>query len=73
MKNKILNLVAKFTAIATILSSVMVVSPASAASPTLMKDTLSTLKVSVSASHVVSMTLPAGGIPVGNTLTVTYT
>lgn len=73
MKNKIFNLVAKFTAIATILASVMTVSPASAAQPTLMKDTLDRLKISVSATHSLSMTLPAGGITTGNTLTVTYT
>lgn len=75
MKNKILRLVAKITTFATIMSSVMTFSPASAATPTLMKDTLDRLKVSVSASHSLSMTLPAGGIaPITTgTLTVTYT
>ena len=44
-----------------------------AASPTNLKDTLDRLKVSVSATHSLSMTLPAGGITTGDTLTVTYT
>lgn len=47
--------------------------PVLAAAPTLLKDTLSTLKTSTSATHSLSMTLPAGGITTGNTLTVTYT
>jgi hypothetical protein len=44
-----------------------------AASPTSIKDVLSTLKASTSATHTLTMTLPAGGITTGNTLTVTYT
>lgn len=71
MKNKIFNLVAKFTAIATILASIMTVSPASAAAATNMKDTMSRLKASVTGvTHVVTMTLPAG--TTNGDLTLTY-
>ena len=43
-----------------------------AGAATNMKDTLSRQQISTSASHVISMVLPAGGITTGNTLTVTY-
>ncbi len=49
------------------------VSLAFAASPTEVSDVLDRLKVGVSAVHSLGMTLPAGGITTGNTLTVTYT
>lgn len=59
-----------------VLSMFVSVAPASAASqPTLMKDTLDRVKISVSASHSLSMTLPGSGITPGTsgTLVVTYT
>jgi len=44
-----------------------------AATPTLMKDTLGRLKAAETlVTHSVSMTLPNGGIPNGQTLTITY-
>jgi len=61
------------TATAVIAGLLLTISPAQAATPTLLKDTLDRLKISVSATHNLSMTLPAGGITTGNTLTVTYT
>src|ERR1041385_6941012 len=73
MKNKSLKFIAKLTTAATIISMFATVLPANAANPTLIKDTLDRLKISVSATHSLSMTLPAGGITTGNTLTVTYT
>ncbi len=65
---------AKFLTLATILVSVFVMNAgtANALVPTLMKDTLSREKTSTTAAHVISMTLPAGGITTGNTLTITY-
>ncbi len=48
-------------------------SPALAAAPTLMKDTLDRLKAAqATVAHSVSMTLPTGGIPNTQTLTLTY-
>lgn len=60
MKNKILKLVAKLTAIATIATSVMSVAPARAASFTSSKDTLTRIAISTTADHTVVFTLPAG-------------
>lgn len=60
MKNKILKLVAKLTAIATIATSVMTVAPARAASLTSSKDTLSRIAISTTANHTVVFTLPTG-------------
>lgn len=75
MKNKSFKLIAKLTTVATIVSMFVSVLPASAATPTLMKDTLDRLKISVSAAHVVSMTLPGAGILPATTgaITITYT
>lgn len=60
MKKKILKLVAKLTAIATIATSVMSVTPARAAAFTSTKDTLTRIAISTTADHTVVFTLPAG-------------
>lgn len=75
MKNKIIKLVAKLMTFATIATSVMSVAPARAATPTLMKDTLSRLQISASATHSISMTLPGTGIIPATTgaIVLTYT
>lgn len=60
MKNKILKLVAKLTAVATIATSVMSVAPARAASLTSSKDTMTRIAISTTADHTVQFTLPTG-------------
>jgi hypothetical protein len=66
--------VAKLVTTAVVMTSIFFMNAGTAFAlvPTAMKDTLSREKVSVSAAHVLTMTLPTGGIPTGATLTVTY-
>jgi hypothetical protein len=75
MNMKVKRLLGKALTVATLVAAAMQfnAAPAFAGTPTLLKDTLDTVKVSVSATHSLSMTLPTGGITTGNTLTVTYT
>ena len=67
--------VIKIILAAFVVTSLMRIDMASAATPTLMLDTLDRLKVGVNATHSLSMTLPGSGITPANTgtLVITYT
>jgi hypothetical protein len=58
MKNKIFNLIARVTAVATIASSFYMVSPVKAANFTSMSDTMTRLANGQTADHTVAFTLP---------------
>ncbi|HTM68741.1 MAG TPA: hypothetical protein VL426_05580 [Candidatus Binatia bacterium] len=60
MKSKIMRIVARLTVVATIVSSLMGFSPASAATLTTAKDTLTREAISTTADHTVVFTLPTG-------------
>lgn len=75
MTNKIKSFISKNVIVIVVLVSSFVFQAMSvnAATPTLMKDTLGRLKAAeTSVTHSVSMTLPNGGIPNTQTLTITY-
>jgi hypothetical protein len=74
MKNQ-KNFFAKILTMVVIAVSVFQVGslPALASSPTGISDVLSRLQLSTNASHSLTMTLPSGGIPNGQNMTVTYT
>jgi len=74
LKNIRKGFIVKLATISMIVTSIIFMNTGTAFAlvPTSMKDTLTREKVSVAASHVVSMTLPAGGIPAAATMTVTY-
>ena len=69
--NKFIKLVSRVTAAATIVSMFAMVSPAMAAEATSMSDTMTRQKVSVSSSHLISMTLN-GSISAGQHIVLTY-
>src|SRR5687767_2611399 len=60
MKKQLIRFVARLTTIATIVSSMMSFSPASAATFSSSKDTMTRLAISTTADHTVVFTLPAG-------------
>lgn len=60
MKNRILRIIARLTAFATIMSSVMTFSPAHAATFTSSKDTMTRQAISTTSNHTIQFTLPTG-------------
>lgn len=69
MKNKLTSLLSKVTTVSLLAMSLVSVSPALAATPTGVSDTMTRLKVSVSSIHAVTFTLAVAS---GDTVTLNY-